>query len=164
MRIDDEQTGRGRTMGFRYMRYHVPELSLLERLFLILWVACAVILIITVEQKETPQQLSVFAFCASIMVGVLGYWMRHEPAYILQFFLWPFAQQMTRWPRILLWPVRAFGCIGFIIAVFVLPLLFLPDWLTYSGSGAVFMLASELIITVVALWKRKPPKDYPQGI
>jgi hypothetical protein len=161
---DNEQTGRGRTMGFRYMRYHVPEFSLPERFFLIMWVGCAVIAIIAVEQKPTPHQLDVIAFCAWIMTGVVGYWMRHEPAYVLQFFLWPFTQQMTRWHGILLWPVRIFGCVGFIIAMFACPAVFLPDGLTKNAGGIAFVLASEVIISVIALWRRKPPKDYPGGM
>jgi hypothetical protein len=95
------------------VQFHLPETSVIEKLFLFLFLACLPIFAILAKQALGPDDLALLSFFICILVGVLAYWMMRDPAFFLQLFLFPFNGRMKKWPAILTFPVRAFGFTGY---------------------------------------------------
>src|SRR5215471_4148644 len=129
-----------------FVRIHLPETTIVEKLFLFVFVACLLIMAITVNGTSRPEQSALLSFFIYIATSVLTYWMMRDPAFFLQFLLLPFSGRMAKWPAILTVPVRVFGFVGYLFSL-ALPSLFLPrHWIS-----AIIVVLSAVTVSFFVL-------------
>lgn len=156
---------------FGIVQHTFPEMTGTEKRFVWAFIASGCILLLllrdSVKQSTVQGQL---ALCAGIMGGTLAYWMRQEPAAVLDLLVFPytggrlwFGRPQVRWPRWVLASVRVFGVVSFFGAVSGVGALSLPQNWTSNGPNApglkgLILLAIEVGFCFYVLRERKGPQ------
>ena len=151
--MENQTSDRPQPFRLGIVHFHLPETSVMEKLFLFLFLACLPIFAILAKEALGPDDLALLSFFICILVGVLAYWMMRDPDFFLQFLLFPFSGRMKKWPAILTFPVRAFGFTGYLFALVALPAVFMPrHWLSLiiivvNGLTVSFFVCRRIVHT-----------------
>jgi hypothetical protein len=152
---------------FGILRHTFPEMTPIERVFV--WssvVAGCVMIVVVGPATGRSGSLSGLALVAAIAGGTLCYWMRQEPAAVLDLFVFPYTagsllpgRAQIRWPRWMLAGVRVFGVCSFFGAVSGAALFDLPA--TWTGADpkapvwhGLALIALEICFCFYVLRKR----------
>jgi hypothetical protein len=138
-----------------------PEMTPVETAFLYAFVACGCLLTLLLR-RGTSSLTSGFwfvALSACVMGTTLGYWMRHEPEawldLLVSWYSIPTGRlHNVRWPRIVVFGVRAFGVVAFYGALMSLAVAVLPDRSASSPGPALLFYSIVLFVSFIALRKR----------
>jgi hypothetical protein len=145
---------------FGVLRHTFPELTPTEKAFVVAFVFFGLVAAIVVRPASSrPDENVIVGFCGCIMGPTLAYWMRQEPAAMLQLFLFPLSGRQFKWPRIVLMLVQGFGIVSFFGCLVSFPLFFLPASWTNNLLVESVLLVLAVIISVRALRKRSQPTE-----
>jgi hypothetical protein len=139
---------------FGVVRHTFHDLTPTEKAFIVAFGVFGLIAAFFAGKSMRGPAEAIVAFSGCIMGPVLAYWMRYEPATVLQIFLFPFTGHSPKWPRIVLMSVRAFGIVALFSSLFSLPLVFLPASCTKSPICQAALITIALGISIFALRKR----------
>lgn len=158
MKESEKQTRPYRRFGI--VRHTFPEMTRTEKAFVVAFVFCGLVAAIVARHSmRRPDEFAIAGLCGCVMVPVLCYWMRHEPAAILQILLFPFSGWSPNWPTIVLMCVRGFGIFCFFSCLFSFPLFFLPASWTNNRLVVLVLLAIAVGVSLRVLWKRRRSSD-----
>jgi hypothetical protein len=154
----ENQTRPSRKFGA--VRHSFPELTPTEKAFIVAFVFFGLVAAIVVRPAmNRPNEYAIGGFCGYVMGTTLCYWMRHEPAAVLQLLLFPFTGWQFNWPPSVLMLIRGFGIFSFIGCMISFPLFFLPASWTSNVLFELVILAFTVLVCVRALRKRSIPAE-----
>lgn len=132
----------------------------LEKSFIVAFlVSGAIMTLLTIHGGKLRAENPLVGFCAAIMGGVLAYWAKHEPAALLDFLFFPFTGWAVRWPRFILFCVRAFGVLSFFGSVSGFLVTLLPASVYNSPGPGLLLFAFAVAVCFFLLRRRRstPP-------
>ena len=89
LKENEKRTRPYRQLGI--VRHTFPEMTPTEKAFVVAFVFCGLVAaIVSRRPMRRPDEYAIAGLCGCVMGPVLCYWMRHEPAAVLQMLVFPF--------------------------------------------------------------------------